>query len=99
MEIKCDECSGDGWVYHSKGGQSGHTKTCPKCEGMCYELLKCKFIGIISGSSYMVVDDMDNIIGYSDTLGQIDYDINHKAFDLNNISLVEVIEVDEKAWG
>lgn len=29
----CKICSGDGWVYHSKGGQSGLTEDCPKCNG------------------------------------------------------------------
>lgn len=29
----CKRCSGDGWVFHSKGGQSGLMKDCPKCEG------------------------------------------------------------------
>lgn len=29
----CKRCSGDGWVFHSKGGQSGLIKDCPKCEG------------------------------------------------------------------
>jgi DnaJ-class molecular chaperone len=29
----CKRCSGDGWVYHSKGGQSGLVKDCPKCDG------------------------------------------------------------------
>lgn len=29
----CKRCSGDGWVYHSKGGQSGLMKDCPKCDG------------------------------------------------------------------
>lgn len=27
----CPDCNGDGWVYHSKGGQSGETKDCPSC--------------------------------------------------------------------
>ena len=30
LEI-CKLCSGDGWVFHSKGGQSGLTKNCPNC--------------------------------------------------------------------
>jgi len=29
----CKRCSGDGWVFHSKGGQSGLMKDCPKCDG------------------------------------------------------------------
>lgn len=29
----CKRCSGDGWVFHSKGGQSGFMKDCPKCDG------------------------------------------------------------------
>jgi DnaJ-class molecular chaperone len=29
----CKRCSGDGWVFHSKGGQSGLMKDCQKCDG------------------------------------------------------------------
>jgi DnaJ-class molecular chaperone len=29
----CKRCSGDGWVFHSKSGQSGLMKDCPKCDG------------------------------------------------------------------
>lgn len=29
----CDKCSGDGWVYHSNGGQGGITMDCDKCSG------------------------------------------------------------------
>jgi DnaJ-class molecular chaperone len=29
----CKRCSGDGWVFHSKGGQSGLMKDCPRCDG------------------------------------------------------------------
>ncbi len=29
----CKRCSGDGWIFHSKGGQSGLMKDCPKCDG------------------------------------------------------------------
>lgn len=30
-EKVCDECYGDEWVFHSKGGQGGEIKDCPKC--------------------------------------------------------------------
>lgn len=28
----CEVCNGDGWIYHSRGGQSGLTKDCSKCK-------------------------------------------------------------------
>lgn len=31
IESVCDVCSGDGWIFNSKGGQSGLMKDCPKC--------------------------------------------------------------------
>jgi len=30
----CKICSGDGWVFHSKGGQSGFMKDCPECDDL-----------------------------------------------------------------
>jgi DnaJ-class molecular chaperone len=46
----CKYCSGDGWVFHSKNGQGGLTKDCPKCGGngiinnikMIEEIIKCE---------------------------------------------------------
>jgi hypothetical protein len=60
-------------------------------------VIRCKFSAIISvGAAYMVCDEDDNIIGYSDTLGMIDYDIDfkHKPYTGD----IEVISVDESAW-
>lgn len=31
--MKCTECNGSGWVYHTKGGQGGHTCACYVCKG------------------------------------------------------------------
>ena len=60
-------------------------------------VIRCKFSAIISaGAAYMVCDEDDNIIGFSDTLEMIDYDINfrHKPYT----GEIEVISVDESAW-
>lgn len=32
----CKDCSGDGWLYHSKGGQGGNIRTCYTCDGSGY---------------------------------------------------------------
>jgi hypothetical protein len=61
------------------------------------DVIRCKFSAIISaGAAYMVCDEDDNIIGYSDTLGMIDYDteFRHKPYT----GEIEVISVDESAW-
>lgn len=60
-------------------------------------VIRCKFSAIISvGAAYMVCDEEDNIIGYSDTLGMIDYDteFKHKPYT----GEIEIISVDESAW-
>ena len=60
-------------------------------------VIRCKFSAIISvGAAYMVCDEEDNIIGYSDTLGMIDYDkdFKHKPYT----GKIEIISVDESAW-
>jgi hypothetical protein len=48
------------------------------------------------GAAYMVCDEEDNIIGYSDTLGMIDYDKNFKHKPYNG--KIEIISVDESDW-
>lgn len=62
------------------------------------ETVKCKYCAIISqGAAYMVCDENDNIIGYADTLGMIDYDTDFKPITYKNN--IEIISVDETAWG
>lgn len=59
--------------------------------------MKCKYHAIISQlASYSVCDEFDNFLGYSDTIGEIEYDenMNKKEYDGD----IEVISVDETAW-
>jgi hypothetical protein len=62
------------------------------------DVIRCKFSAIISaGAAYMVCDEDDNIIGYSDTLGMIDYDTEFR-HNKPYTGEIEVISVDESAW-
>jgi hypothetical protein len=76
-------------------------KTWPKNLSFNYPKpkFKVRFVGISSvRAAYAVYKEDGSILGYSDTLGKIDYDVDGRVTMLFSDCELDIIDVDESGW-